>query len=362
MTAPAGLLTLHALADLGEGIALRAAEAIAQARGGAAGRPQPQRAEARSIRIPEPPLVLRDVAPLVPGVVPAPPTGWRGTLGVALYDFGVAALRWELAWPGDAEWDAVVAEAARLVHRLPAWEWAGPALEALEQVLRPAIIEPERGAAREEYAILRLHAEPAGGITERDLTRLLLDEARPLAPAAREALLGRDFRYTPADRVVVAYDAALVVEPDPADADVEFLLEFANAQLLELQVYERLLDARLPQLEAGATRAPGLRAGRRMQRLLSEIHLVAATTARLVERADNALRITDDIWLARVYRAALEVMNEPAWRREVEKKLQLARSTAESLNDLAAAARSEFLEAVIIALIGFEILLTLLGR
>jgi hypothetical protein len=41
---------------------------------------------------------------------------------------------------------------------------------------------------------------------------------------------------------VLSWDAALVVEPAPADQDVEFLLEFANAQLLELRVYDAYLD------------------------------------------------------------------------------------------------------------------------
>jgi len=36
---------------------------------------------------------------------------------------------------------------------------------------------------------------------------------------------------------------SLVVEPDLHDEDVEYVLEFANAQLLELRVFDALLDA-----------------------------------------------------------------------------------------------------------------------
>ena len=37
-----------------------------------------------------------------------------------------------------------------------------------------------------------------------------------------------------------------VAEPQASDRDVEYILEFANAQLLELRVYDALLDAELP--------------------------------------------------------------------------------------------------------------------
>ena len=93
-------------------------------------------------------------------------------------------------------------------------------------------------ATEEDYAVIRWLASP-DWLSEDELAWLLLHESRPLATGSREMLLGRDFRYTTEDRTVVAYDAALVIEPDPADEDVEFLLEFANAQLLELEVLRR---------------------------------------------------------------------------------------------------------------------------
>jgi nucleotide-binding universal stress UspA family protein len=49
--------------------------------------------------------------------------------------------------------------------------------------------------------------------------------------AGRQAVAAAS-SYATWDLTVLGWDAALVVEPDPVDRDVEQLLEFANAQLL----------------------------------------------------------------------------------------------------------------------------------
>ena len=156
-----------------------------------------------------------------------------------------------------------------------------------------------------------------------------------------------------------------MVEPDPTDHDVELLIEFANAQLLELEVYDAILESRVPQLDSRAAAmavGPGALFARRSQRVVTEVHRLTAKTSRLIEQATNALRITDDIYLARIYRAVLDVMNEPAWRQSVERKLMLARSMAEALNDMAMAARGEALEVIIVVLILGELVLSLIRR
>jgi hypothetical protein len=355
-TTPSGRLIIYSLFDLGESIDLAGAERRFAER--AVTRQRPRRLEAQTIRIPEPPLIVA----LPPGeAAAAVPAGWQLRTSACLYDFGVVSLRYRLEWPPETPWEAFREDAAALIHATSFTDAArGDALE-LGRALGDAVREPEPMRVHEDYAILRW-IMPAQPVSDDDLAWLLLHEARPLVTQSREMLLGRDFRYTAEDRAVVAYDAALVVEPDADDEDVEFLLEFANAQLLELKVYDALLDTRLPTLELRATslpRQPLRFLSRQFQPLIAEFYALATTTSRLIERADNALRITDDVYLARIYRAALDVMNEPAWRRSVERKLTLARDAAEGLNGLAAASRAELLEIIIVLLILTELVVAL---
>jgi len=365
MHAPQGTLALTLLIDVGERIDLAQAESRVRSAGREGRRLTLTRGEAQSsIRIPVAPLIL-DLPDDQVGKASELPSGWTETLQVALYDFGVFSCRRILSWPRSVAWPELVSVGADLIHRTDMRSWAEPLAITVVSLLGPAIQERERSPMREEYAILRLDHEPSSGITEAELTCLLLGEARVLSTGARESLLGREFRYTELDRTIVAYDAALVVEPDPADHDVELLIEFANAQLLELEVYDAILETRLPQLESRAAAmgvGPGALFARRTQRIVTEVHRLTAKTSRLIQQATSALRITDDIYLARIYRAVLDVMNEPAWRQSVERKLTLARTLAESLNDMAVAARAEALEIIIVVLILGELLLSLARR
>ena len=87
-----------------------------------------------------------------------------------------------------------------------------------------------------------------------------------------------------------------------------------------------------------------------------------ADTTELVERVDNALKVTDDVYLARIYAAALEIFRGRAWRAGIDRKLGIIRETYAMLNDEAQAARAEALELTIVFLILAEFALALMHR
>jgi hypothetical protein len=195
------------------------------------------------------------------------------------------------------------------------------------------------------------------------LAELLLGEPRALTEDARRYLLSRRFSYTEGDLTVLSWDAALVIEPSAADQDVEFLLEFANAQLLELRVYDAYLDAELPQLYDRASlarRGPAALLVRRFEHVLAGLHTLVADTTEVVERVENGLKVTNDVYLARIYQAALALFREDAWRLGLSRKLGIFRDTYSMLNDEAQTARGNVLEVIIILLIVIEVVMGLL--
>ena len=164
------------------------------------------------------------------------------------------------------------------------------------------------------------------------------------------------------DFVVLSWEGALVVEPDADDEDVEYVLEFANAQLLELRFFDALLDDELPRVYdrmALARRTPSLLLGRRYRPLLADVQTFVADTTEIVERVENAFKVTEDVYLARIYLAALEIFRGAAWRRGIDRKLAILRDTYGMLNAESQAARGEALEVAIVLLIVSEIVLTL---
>ncbi|GAB1344221.1 hypothetical protein [Gemmatimonas sp.] len=161
---------------------------------------------------------------------------------------------------------------------------------------------------------------------------------------------------------IVTWDSALVVEPGEQDTDLQYIVEFANAQLLELRYYDALLDAELPRLYDDIETARARHAvfpGRRFAALLQRLQAQVADSTELVERVENALKVTDDVYLARVYSAALALFRGPTWRAGIDRKLAILRDTYAMLNGEAQAARSETLEIAIVLLIVVEVIMGL---
>jgi uncharacterized Rmd1/YagE family protein len=72
---------------------------------------------------------------------------------------------------------------------------------------------------------------------------------------------------------------------------------------------------------------------------------------------DNALQVTEDVYLARIYTAALELFRVPTVSAAVDRKLSIIRDTYTALYDEASGSRSSLLEVIIVVLIAVEIVL-----
>ena len=360
-----GSATVYRLYDVGYAIALdHAAQLLGDTTGG---RVRPGRVEARAIQIRNPPLL----ASLGAWDVTIGETSRPATLSAHLFEFGVCSLLLHIASPPALSWPAFSAfgSAVGASHEIGAI--LDRELRALLDRITPAIERPGVAPLSEEYIVFRIDRMEAPGapmpaserLTDEQFVSLLLGERRPLSATARRELVPYRFSYYDDDLTVLTWDNALVVEPRAEDRDVEYVLEFANAQLLELRMYDLQLDAELPALydrvaAARTKRRPRLSG--RFRTVLSDLQTRVADVTETVERVENALKVTNDVYLARIYAAALELFREQAWRRGIERKLGILRETYAMLNSEAQAARAELLEIAIVLLIVAELLLGVL--
>ena len=315
----------------------------------------PTRSGSQAIRITNPPLnvVLGGEEVRIAG------REHRAEVSARIYDFGAVSVRIRID-AACGSWPEFRAFGAR-VHGLDLGPLLRGHLERLVERLGPAVEGPGISPATEDYVVFRLTriADPAGW-NEDDVACLLLNETRTLAPETRRDLLPHRFSYYGDDLAVLAWSAALVVEPNPEDADVEYVLEFANAQLLQLRVYDAQLAAEIPRIRDRVERTRGRWSMwmRRYTPVLARLHTLVADSTELMERVENSLRVTDDIYLARVYAAALDVFRWRPWRSDIERKIAILRENYELLNDEAQSRRAEALELMIVLLILFEIVLS----
>ena len=357
-----GAAIAYRLYDLGYAIDLEKAGALFAP--DAAIRERPARSEAQALQIANPPLfvALGDERLTING------TEHRAEVSVRLFDFGACSLQLRLVAPPSLRWEEFTAfgNAVDASPALPAIFIRH--LESLRARVAPGVERPNLASVVEDYVVFRITklTDDAGAslgtdvLTDEHLVPLLLHERRRLSPEARRDLLPHRFSYHADDLTVLTWDNALVVEPRGDDRDVEYILEFANAQLLELRFYDALLDAELPamydRVAAARSRVFPLPTFR-YRPLLARLQTRVADITETVERIENALKVTDDVYLARIYAAALELFRGTAWRRGIERKLSIVRETYGMFNAEAQAARAELLEIAIIALILIEIVL-----
>jgi hypothetical protein len=358
-----GAAVLYRLHDVGYEIQLdRALELLASS---APERARPSRAEAQAIEILTPPVsVSLGQDRLVVGGSPL-----DAEVSARIFHFGVVSLRVRVTAPTEMTWEEFTAF-GNAVQAADSAALFSAHLQALAARIRSATERPFLAPLTEDYIMFRVNGiRVPGGETSApealrhvDVAPLLLNESRPLSRAAREEMLPHRFSYYADDLAILTWENALVVDPASAEeTDVEYVLEFANAQLLELRYYDALLDAELPRIYDRVTEHRAGRYFRRFTQLLADLQTLVADSTETVERAENALKVTDDVYLARIYTAALEIFRARAWRAGIDRKLGIIRETYEMLNAQAQAVRSELLEMTIVALIVLEILLAVSG-
>lgn len=286
-----------------------------------------------------------------------------------LYDFGVIALAIRITvsgqiWSTFNEWLESVSQAIGVSAASSVWDQA---LAHLMPRIDSALTRPNTSTIQEDYLLGIVHRwnEPltSSQLLERvDLVPMLSGERRPLSDAARRDLMRQRYSYYDDDLVVLTWDRAFIYEPR-GDSDVADVLEVANAQLLEMRYYDELLDDELPRMNdlVDATRGSiGILAPRRFAHLARRLYTLVAEVTELTEKVDNALQVTEDVYLARIYSAALELFRVPTVSAAVDRKLSIIRDTYTALYNEASGARGELMELAIVILIVAEIMLALL--
>ncbi|HWP96319.1 MAG TPA: hypothetical protein VN426_05675 [Syntrophomonadaceae bacterium] len=232
-------------------------------------------------------------------------------------------------------------------------------LNSLEEILKPALGSLEIDSNfYEDYTIYQI--KEAGQIA--DPVALLMGEKAAFSEQIRAQVMGNRLSYSQDDFALVTWDTALICDPeDPGD--LRDLIEFANVQLLELRYYDSLLSKQMENMyddiEQAGSRPAYSRVGR-YRRITSTSMRFIADITEVTEKIDNLIKITEDIYYARVYQATLGVLRTDQWRKSVNRKLQVIQQNYSLLSNEVNIQHSNILEWIIIILIALEFALAIL--
>jgi len=231
-------------------------------------------------------------------------------------------------------------------------------LQSVCNILGPALIKPSPRFFVEDYKLFYF----TDWQPEWDAIPILLGDAGPFSSQLREDALRYSLTYSPQDLTIITWDAAVVYDK-AGGRDIPDILEFAICQLLELRYYDHLLNHEMTKTYDAIEKAQGVTSYRRYgqyRRIMKQMMELVMDINEVTERIQNSLKVTGDVYYARVYRAALDAFRSKVWMESLERKITLIQQNYSLLNNEIVNERGALLEVAIILLFILEIVLGLL--
>jgi hypothetical protein len=288
------------------------------------------------------------------------------TASAIVHELGAVTILLEM--PLACEVDALPALTATLTGAGPVEDAARALLEDLYRRITPAVAKPGLNPFVEDYYLIHIQrtdpprSGPALLAEARSvLASTLRCEPGPLSESEIEEVFSTRLSYYPDDLVVTEWNVALVV--DTESTETLAVLEYLNVQLVELRFYDAMLDRHVADTYAlmAAPPRPIPLLYRPYRRAIDALAAIRLDVATIVERVHNALKLSGDIYLAKLYTRTAERLGLRAWEESVAGKLEVLQGMYDVLAQRVATARGEALELTIVVLILIELGVLLAG-
>lgn len=281
-----------------------------------------------------------------------------GAMHAKIYSLGVVSLTLRLNLPAGLDYEELKNISEYLYATEELETLFQSRLQTLCQTLTSTFISTIREGFYEDFTLFFFRHWD----NSRDPVPLLLAEKGPFSRQVRDDTLKYSFSFGPEDLAIITWDSALVYDAE-GSTDIPELIEFALTQLLELRYYDGLLSEELNLIYDNIEEAemasfyPRLSDYRKITRKLLEI---VADVTEITEKIQNSIKVTEDVFYARVYGAALSIFRTQTWSNSIQHKISVIRETYDMLSGEIYNQRSLLVELAIVFLIVLEIVLGLL--
>lgn len=316
---------------------------------------------------------MLSVVALGPRDVEMEPGHWvQAECNVLVFSFGVAAACFQFSLDSKnavanqpATEPAEIARWVSMLNQSPAFTVAAREIvDRLLGLIDAVIDRPLTDQNHETYTIVSVQSFAEQCPIDRvlsspDVVRILLGEGPTFVPAPsfQAQTIAHHYRYGCDDICIVDWDAAFIVDPKPNE-DLVNLLALALTQLLEFQRFDLQLERELNTLYDWTNeRVDHWPFVGRARKRVDLVNRLLIDIGEFVDRSENAFKITEDVYYARVYRGAIERFQVPVWRSSVLARQRAVSEIARTLYDRAQLGVAHSLELVIILLIIFEIVM-----
>ena len=342
-------LVLYRLYDVADNIDLNKAQSLWSASNQISSRLRLARVSPKAIAFKVPPLTVE----LGTQEIPVAGRNYAVETKARLYDFGVISLTLRLDLPRDIPYEEYLDLAIATEH-LPE-DRIQQFAERVLDTIHAALLNRRPPEFDEDFTVYYFREWK-----DWDIVPLLLKDRNPVNEETRQETMANRLSYAN-DVAYLAWDSAFIYDPS-GSMEIPDLLEFANAQYLELRYYDTLLEqgiVRMYEAIEDANVKTGISKLGKYRRIRRQLLELMADVTAITSRITNALRVTEDVFYARVYGVYLRLLRVSDWKESITEKVEIIQHTYNQLNDEVVTSRSEVMELTVILLILFEILLTL---
>ena len=164
-----------------------------------------------------------------------------------------------------------------------------------------------------------------------DIVPFLLKDPNPVNEETREAALANRFSYSD-DVAWLTWDSAVVFDPT-GSMDIPDLLEFANAQYLELRYYDNFLNHAIDKTYSVIDDKANFKNIEVLRSIRDELLETMADVSSLTSNITNSLLVTEDIFYAKVYTRYLKLLKASVWQENIELKMRVLQRCYNMLNE-----------------------------
>lgn len=209
--------------------------------------------------------------------------------------------------------------------------------------------------------------DPAIVKEKMDLSSVILAENKiQLSESIRKTILENSLQYSDKDMLVIDWNSSIIVDFTETNDYVEYIdiLEFSLSHLLELRIYDFILDDRLNKLYDSMDKDLGDQLNNETYSAISkEAGQIYIEISDVLERVNNSLKVIGDSFYATIIRHINKKFRIEDWEKSTSNKLDKLMNISSILQDRIESRlsnsnekKSHFFEIIVIILIILEIL------
>jgi hypothetical protein len=266
-----------------------------------------------------------------PQMVQLPPTEMTSTFGihsvrrvVKIFPVGAISISISVPFAVEAITELVNWHDLRLDGR-PIQEHAMTLAKKVQEQLVSVSINPTQTlGVPEEYTVFCVHSldeefssEEWIKLNRNNIASVLNEETDNTVLSEQECQESTSvyISYHKDDLAIIDWDSAFVINRPENVREVLHIIELANVQLAELEIYDRYLDDALDKSYRDLQQ-------RKASRRLDEIRQTRVDMARLSDELSNITKFFGDWYLARVYKGLSERFHLNDWQKMIDEKLK----------------------------------------